>query len=41
LKRRKVLSPEFNFEDEKKKQLDEIPVDDGVIDQEIPSDAQI
>lgn len=40
LKRRKVLSPEFNFEDEKKKLLDDIPVDDSVIDQEIPSDAQ-
>lgn len=36
LKRRKVLSPEFNYEDEKKKLLDDIPVAGEVIDQPPP-----
>lgn len=30
LKRRKVLSPEFNFEEEKKRLLEDIPVDNGI-----------
>ena len=40
MKRRKILSPEFNFEDEKKRLLTDIPVDDGSQDQLPPTDNQ-
>ncbi len=36
LKRRKILSPEFNHEDEKKRLLNDIPVDDGTVNDPAP-----
>lgn len=40
LKRRKVLSPEFNYEAEKQRLLNDIPVDDGVDNPTNPGSAQ-